>query len=299
MEIIKNTKNNGTLVFKEIDYGSAKKMMIENHYSKKWNSSFGKINVGVFRDNKLLGACVFGNLMNPQSYKKFNEHFTKDSVIELNRMWLDDVLGHNAETTLIGASFKILKKCYPKIKAVQSFADGRLGCGTIYKASNFKYFGFSKSLFFKDIETGEVFHKVPLENTKRPLGFIGKNLRYLDSKLVAFYVKTYKYIYILDKKISLNYKECPYPDYEKGEELLKYDHSIGLLCRLYLMIGKIDSNSRFLKIIIQKLSDLNYSDSDILQETKKQLNNESYIWFKNQYMHSQENAKKMKELIAV
>lgn len=189
----------GLLKIKEIEYNIAKKIIIENHYSKKWNTSFGKINIGIFRDNRLLGVAVFGNLMNPKSYSSISD-LGKDSVIELNRLWIDDELGHNAETILLGACWKIIKSNYPNIKFVQSFADGRLGCGTIYKASNFRYYGYTESLFFEDVRTGEVFHKVPLENTNRPLGFLGKNILYLDKNLKSFKVKTYKYIYPLYKK---------------------------------------------------------------------------------------------------
>ena len=162
MEIVKNSKNNGILNIKEIDYNVAKHMMINNHYSKKWNTSFGKINVGIFKDEKLMGSAVFGNLMNPNSYKKITD-CGKESVVELNRLWISDLLKHNAESILISSCIKIIKNCYKNIKFVQSFADGRLGCGTIYKASNFKYYGYSKSLFFKDLESGEIFHKVPLD----------------------------------------------------------------------------------------------------------------------------------------
>ena len=136
MEVVKNSKNNGILTIKEIDYATAKEMMIKNHYSKKWNNAFGKINFGIFQDGELLGGAVFGNLMNTKSYKTITD-LDSDSVIELNRLWIDDILGKNTETIFISSCFKIIKKKYPHIKFIQSFADGRLGCGTIYKASNF------------------------------------------------------------------------------------------------------------------------------------------------------------------
>jgi hypothetical protein len=279
-EITKVSKNLGTLVIKEVNYNVAKKMTIENHYSKKWNTSFGKINYGIFKNDILLGVAVFGNLMNPNSYKNITT-LGKDSVIELNRMWISDELGKNAETILISSSFKCIKKDYPHIKFVQSFADGRLGCGTIYKASNFKYYGFEKSLFFEDIDTGEVFHKVPLENTKRPLGFINKNKRYLDNKLKAFIVKTYKYIYPLSKdKILL--KECPYPEYDKGYEYIPYHHSLGLLCRLGLMLHFLEDKEYFEKV--QKhIIELGYTTHEIRAEVLKQKNNTSYKWFISEY----------------
>lgn len=294
MEILKESKNNGNLLFKLIDYKIAKEMIIENHYSKKWNTSFGKINVGVFKDGELLGCAVFGNLMNPNSYKSLNEDFEKDSIVELNRLWIDDKLVKNAETMLLGASFKLIRALYPNVLAVQSFADGRLGCGTIYKAANFNYYGFNKSLFFEDQDTGEVFHKVPLENTKRPLGFIGKNLKYIDGRLLPFHVKTYRYIYPLYKKIPIRLKQEPYPEYDIGQEYVDFKHSIGLLCRLYLMLGMIDPDNAYTAKLYQMLLD-SYSIHDIETEILNQKNNKSVIWFENEY--AKNNREKLLELI--
>lgn len=77
MEIVKQSKNLGTLVMKEIDKDVAKSMIIENHYSHKWNNAFGKINIGIHKDNELLGVASFGNLMNPKSYKKYLVNLNK------------------------------------------------------------------------------------------------------------------------------------------------------------------------------------------------------------------------------
>ena len=165
--VIKKSKNNGNLLIKEIDYDVAKKMVVKNHYSHTWNTSFGKINFGIYRGDKLLGCAVYGNLMNPKSTKSITDD---GEIIELNRLWVDDVLGKNTETMFLSATFTIIKNKYPEIVLVQSFADGRLGVGTIYKASNFGYYGKTTSRFFDN--GNETFHKVPLENTKRPKGFI-------------------------------------------------------------------------------------------------------------------------------
>lgn len=47
--------------------------------------------------------------MNPGSYTNFGLN-DKNEILELNRMWIDDELGHNAESILISNSFKIIKK---------------------------------------------------------------------------------------------------------------------------------------------------------------------------------------------
>ena len=145
LAIVKETSTLGKLIIKGVPKEEAKRMIVENHYSHKWNEGgFGKYNFGVFRaeePDKCLGVAVYGYMKNPAA-KIFTHPNPKAWVCELNRMWIDDTLGKNAESVLIAASLKLLRKADPNIVAVQSFADGRLGCGTIYKASNFRYYGF-------------------------------------------------------------------------------------------------------------------------------------------------------------
>ena len=71
--ITKKSSLMGELIIKEIDYQIAKEITITNHYSKKWNTSFGKINFGIFKGDRLLGVAVYGNLMNPNSYSKWSQ----------------------------------------------------------------------------------------------------------------------------------------------------------------------------------------------------------------------------------
>lgn len=246
------------LVFKEVDYKLAKQLVLENHYSHKWNTAFGKVNIGVFKKqdlNTCLGVACFGNLMNTKSHHNINKDFCLVNVVELNRLWLDDCLGKNAETMMLGACWKILRNDYPEIKAVQSFADGRLGVGTIYKAANFHYFGYSKTLFYENTINGEVRHRVPMENTKRPDGFIKLNYQYSLGVLKPFYVKTFKYIYPLYKNTKIELTELPYPEYEKGLQYAdKYVHNYRMFFRAFILatILGYTKESQQLKSYIEK-----------------------------------------------
>lgn len=262
VKLIKNEKKYEIeLSFKEIDYQTTKDMIIKNHYSKKWNTAFGKINIGVFNNDELLGVASFGNLMNPKSYKKFNDEFTKDSVIELNRLWVDDTLGKNVETVLLSVSFKMIKSLYPNVKIIQSFADGRLGCGTIYKASNFKYYGYTESIFYENIETGITYHDVPFHNTKRPDGMIKLNTMWVEGKLKAFKVKTYRYIYPLYKNQKIKLKEKEYPKYDIG---LEYLDDIGdkskVITRAYVLSLLLNYDE---KVILQEWVDKHATQEDL------------------------------------
>lgn len=223
MEITKHLKNLGTITVRQIDRKTSKDIIIKNHYSHKMGSNHGIYNFGIFRDGELLGCAVFGYMMNPKA-KIFESSIEDGMMLELNRMWIDDVLGKNAESFLIATSIKLIKKINPKIVAIQSFADGRLGCGTIYKASNFKYYGFHYTLFYEVIATGEVLHHLTIEKQKVST-YIQYNEALLNGEYRTFRVKTYRYIYPLDKSFKLTIaKEQPYPPYEKGVEY--YDKKI-------------------------------------------------------------------------
>lgn len=219
MEIRKETKNLGVLIIKPIDKVIAKELIIKNHYSHKWNDGgFGKYNFGVFSEEKpdnCLGVAVYGYMKNPRA-KLFTHPNPEAWMCELNRMWIDDCLGHNAETVLIGASIRLLKKIDKNLVAIQSFADGRLGCGTIYKAANFKYFGFHHTRFLENTRTGEMIHEQIFTNSTSPSGYLRANISYLIGDTKAYQVKTYRYIYPLCKHFKFKTPEKPYPEYDKG-----------------------------------------------------------------------------------
>tara|TARA_R110002073_G_scaffold324027_1_gene501737 strand:- start:14213 stop:15016 length:804 start_codon:yes stop_codon:yes gene_type:complete len=144
---------NNNYYIKEIDRQEANRIIIKNHYSGTfYNGTY--INLGVFKDDELLGIMQYGYAMNPASGKSVVMGTLKDEYLELNRMWLDDKLGKNSESKAISYSIKYIKNKHKKIKWVQSFADERCGgFGIVYQASNFKYFGEHVSTFWvlKDI----------------------------------------------------------------------------------------------------------------------------------------------------
>lgn len=226
MEILKKTSSLGTLIIKEIPKSLAKDLIVANHYSHKWNEGgFGRYNFGIFRVEEpdiCLGVASYGYMKNPHA-KIFFHPNPESWMCELNRMWIDDTLGKNAESILIAASIKLLRRIDHTCVAVQSFADGRLGCGTIYKAANFTYYGFHYTLFCHNKRTGEVIHQQILTNSTSPSGYLRSNIAYLLGDFEIFRVKTYRYIYPLCKHFKYCSKPLPYPIYEKGEEFIEWN----------------------------------------------------------------------------
>ncbi len=273
-QIIKNTKNNGVLKIATISKQTAKAWILKYHYSKTFNKSFGTVNYGIYQHDKLMGVAVYGHMMNPASHKNICD-FGLDSILELNRLHLSDKLKKNAESLFLASTFKLITANYPQVKFIHTFADGRLGCGTIYKASNFRFYGVHESTFFENIKTGEIIHDVALSNTKRPQKFMDANRLLLDGKLKPFTVKTYRYIYALYGD-TVKLQEEPFPAYQKGmTEINDYQHPLGVLCRARLLYDATGDNEYVAKVDRLLLS---YSHSDVQHELIRQGNSKGVRW---------------------
>jgi hypothetical protein len=208
------------LTIKTVDKETTKEMMINNHYAKKWHTTFGLVNVGIFQENKLLGIASFGHPMNTKSWPSITKS-DPDKCLELNRLWIDDSLKKNTETWLLSKSWSILRE--KGYELVQSFSDGRLGVGTIYQAANFSYHGFHETLFHQTSD-GVIYHDVQFSNTNRPTGMIKRNLFYARGEVVkTFTVNTYRYLYPLSKSArkKILIPSLPYPKVREGEKVIE------------------------------------------------------------------------------
>lgn len=219
--ILKHTSSLGDLIIKPVNKVLAREMVIKNHYSHRWNDGgFGVFDFGIFKaeePDKCLGVAVFGYMKNVKA-KIFTHPNPQTWMCELNRLWIDDCLGKNAETILISSSIRLIKKLDKNVVAIQSFADGRLGCGTIYKAANFRYYDQFYTIFLRHNATGDIRHQQNFTNSTNVKGYIRLNVGYLLGDYTVFRVKTYRYIYPIDNKFAFRGKERQYPAYDKGIE---------------------------------------------------------------------------------
>lgn len=118
--IVVQSNTMGNLVIKRISKEKAKSLIIENHYSNKLGANHGLFNYGIFRENKeaeseCLGVAVYGYMMHPKA-RHFTHPNPQAQMLELNRMWISDELGKNAETILISRSLRLLRKDCPNTK---------------------------------------------------------------------------------------------------------------------------------------------------------------------------------------
>lgn len=87
--VLKQTSSLGDLLIKPVAKELARQMVIEHHYSHKWNfGGFGVFNFGIFRadeSDKCLGVAVYGYMKNMNA-KLFHHPNPKAWICELNRL---------------------------------------------------------------------------------------------------------------------------------------------------------------------------------------------------------------------
>jgi len=171
---------------KPISSQAANKIIRSLHYSGKVVPN-SQIHFGVFLDGKCGGALQFGPSMRKDLIAPLVSGTGWNEFLELNRMALADWLPRNGESRSISLSLGLIKKHYPWIKWVISFADAtQCGDGTIYRASNFLLIGVKKNTQLRiDPDTGKplqsmaAFHKGQSRDFKNWEKLDGYQIRYI------------------------------------------------------------------------------------------------------------------------
>ena len=157
-----------------------------HHYSNKVVPN-SKIHFGVFLNQKLEGVLQYGSPINKKGSINLVKNTSWNSMLELNRMAFSEKLPKNSESRAISVTFRILKKTYPHMEWILSFADGtQCGDGTIYRASGFVLTDIRQSNALRiNPETGLVMHTIQahhlmiIKEFKNWKPTIGYQLRYI------------------------------------------------------------------------------------------------------------------------
>jgi hypothetical protein len=125
------------IIIKPITSQAANDLVKRVHYSGKVvNNSV--LHFGAYLDGNLEGAMSFGGSIDKRKVLPLVSGTSWNGMLELNRMAFSDRLPRNSESRCMAIAFKMIKKHYPHIEWVLSFADGcQCGDGTIYRAAGF------------------------------------------------------------------------------------------------------------------------------------------------------------------
>ena len=153
------------LIVKPISAKDANRIVKGLHYSGKVVNN-SQVHLGVFLDGRCGGAMQFGPSLDKRKMLGLVEGTLWNEFIELNRMAFADWLPPMGESRCIGYAMRWLRKTYPQLKWVVSFADGtQCGDGTIYRASGFVLTGLKENNQIWQSPTSETFSRTSLTDT--------------------------------------------------------------------------------------------------------------------------------------
>ena len=144
------------LIVKPIAAADARRIIRTLHYSGKVDPR-SRVHLGVFLDGRCGGAIQFGPSIQKSRIIGLVRDTPWNGFLELNRLAFADWLPRNGESRAIGYAMRWLKKTYPWLQWVVSFADGtQCGDGTIYRASGFVLTAIKKNSSLWRVPSGEV-----------------------------------------------------------------------------------------------------------------------------------------------
>lgn len=188
----------------------AREFVKKYHYSGKVVNN-SNLHFGVFYNGSCEGVLQYGPPMVKKKVLNLVSGTGWSEMMELNRMAFSDVLPKNSESRSIAISLKLIKKHYPHIKWILSFADGtQCGDGTIYRASGFLLTQIKKNTSIIKLSNGEIGAAITYGKGKHALKQGGKSGRPSDSEILNGY--QFRYIYLLhdDLKDKINFEIIPY-----------------------------------------------------------------------------------------
>jgi hypothetical protein len=168
------------------------------HYSGKIVNN-SQLHFGVFLNGKLEGVMSFGASFDKRRVQSLVENTGWNDFLELNRMAFSEALPRNSESRALSIAFKLIKKHYPNIEWIISFADGtQCGDGTIYRASGFVLTGIKKNSSMLLMPDGSVVASMTYSKGSHILKTNGKAGKPEGAKPLAGF--QLRYVYFLNPK---------------------------------------------------------------------------------------------------
>lgn len=208
------------IIVKPINSKAAREFVKKNHYSGKVVQN-SNLHFGCFLNGVLGGVMQFGSSLDKRKVQGLVENTGWNEFLELNRMAFSNLLPRNSESRCISIAIRLIKKHYPHIKWIISFADGcQCGDGTIYRASGFKLIQINKNSTIYKLISGEVIakhgaSKKDFSGSKRMNGY------------------QLKYIYLIDKTCKITVPILPFSKIDelnagmyKGEKISLKDRRV-------------------------------------------------------------------------
>ena len=184
------------------------------HYSGKVVTN-SQLHLGVFLRGRLEGAMQFGPSLDKRNMLGLVRDTAWNGFLELNRMAFSEYLPRNSESRAIAVALRLIRKHYPHIEWILSFADGcQCGDGTIYRASGFVLTALRKNKDVLRLADGTISHTVAIKTGKSSAAHFAKTkgASVIPSDAVPLEGYQLRYIYFLNPaaRERLTVPEIPY-----------------------------------------------------------------------------------------
>lgn len=141
----------------------AKRIVIQNHYSGKVDPR-SQLHFGVFLNGRCGGAMSLGPPIDKRKALPLVKDTPWNGMLDLHRLAFADWLPRNGESRAISVMMMLIRKHYPHIEWVQSYADAtQCGDGTIYRAAGFLLVQIKENMSMWRMPDGEVHCKIVFE----------------------------------------------------------------------------------------------------------------------------------------
>lgn len=215
-----------------INHETAARMVETYHYAHRVPGML-YCSIGLYYNCVLAGCLIYSPMFDNISCSVCGNNYG-NAVLELSRLYVHDYLGRNAESWLIGQSFKILEKDYPSKSILISYADSEQNhLGIIYQATNWLYTGMGSGGVYEyilpdgQIVTRRGFSRFNPKTGKNDYTPTHEELvqKYGAKKLESKKSKKHRYVYFLGSKKqrkelrqALKWPILPYPKKETKDE---------------------------------------------------------------------------------
>lgn len=236
---------------------AAKKLVLNFHYMKTFPAGsclyFGIKHEGMAG---LMGVAVFGKSSGTDAKTKIFPDVNPENIIEMQRLWISDALGANAESKTLSLIIDAIKKHYTKIKIVWTYAGGcKDDCGIVYQSSGFMFLGSEPSNDFYLTKNGEYKNLIAAKR----FGKAGKGLtdQQIGEKLYGagelVFAHRHYYFYPIDRSIrrKMQNKCKPFPkqskNFRKDQKWVKKENGVGVGHGEQSQLGSTPSDSTKLR----------------------------------------------------